>query len=342
MKVILFGATGMVGKSVLRQCLRDPEVEAVLAVGRKPSGEKDPKLRDLVREDMYVAGGELEGYDACFFCLGVSSVGMNEADYTRVTYDLTLVWAKELARVSPAIRFFYVSGLGTGGKSMWARVKGRTETDLLALLPGARMVRLAALRPMHGERSKAPGGAVLLALLAPLWPVLQWLWPDAVITSEELGRALLLAARDTGGKRILESGDLVALGRHPARASTALRTSLWIAQGLLGVTLAGGGIWKLATPIPDLAAKMPWMGQVSPCFLYTTAALDILGGLGVLLPGLTRIKPRLVVGAALGCFALMIGAIVFHLSRGEIAKTPFNVLLAGLALFVAWGRGSRT
>src|SRR5215475_3959736 len=125
-------------------------------------------------------------------------------------------WARALARENAAMRFLYVSDMGTGGKTMWARVKGRTENDLLALLPGAIMIRLGALRPMHGERSKAPGAGVLLALLAPLWPVFQLLWPSGVITTEELGRAMILAARQNsaGSKRVLESADLVALGRR--------------------------------------------------------------------------------------------------------------------------------
>lgn len=218
MKVILFGATGMVGKGVLRQCLLDPDVESVLSIGRKASGVSHPKLRDLVRADMFdfsVNAGELKGYDACFFCLGVSSLRKSEAEYTHLTYDLTMGWAHALARENPAMRFLYVSGMGTGGKAMWARVKGRTEKDLLALLPAAIMIRLGALRPMHGERSKAPGGSVLLTVLSPLWPILQWLWPNGVITTEELGRAMIIAARDGAGARhVLESADLVALGRR--------------------------------------------------------------------------------------------------------------------------------
>ena len=122
-------------------------------------------------------------------------------------------WAHALARVNPAMRFLYVSGMGTGGKAMWAQVKGRVESELLALFPNAIMNRLGALRPMHGERSKAPGGAVLLTLLAPLWPLLQWLWPNGEITTEELGRAMILAVRKGGPERVLESADLVALGR---------------------------------------------------------------------------------------------------------------------------------
>src|SRR5262245_50888562 len=217
MKVILFGATGMVGKSVLRQCLLDPEVESVLSIGRRSSGISHSKLRDLVRADMFdftLTGAEINGLDACFFCLGVSSLRMSEAEYTHFTYDLTMGWAHALARVNPAMRFLYVSGMGTGGKAMWARVKGRTEQELLALFPAAIMIRLGALRPMPGERSKAPGGGVLLTVLSPLWPILQWLWPNSVITSEELGRAMILAVRKGSPKRVLESADLVAFGRR--------------------------------------------------------------------------------------------------------------------------------
>jgi hypothetical protein len=125
---------------------------------------------------------------------------------------------------------------------------------------------------------------------------------------------------------------------HPAKS---LNVILWVVQTLLALTFVGGGLWKLATPIPDLAAKMPWMGQVSPSFLHLTATFDILGGLGVFLPSLTRIKPGLTVVAALGCVALMVAAIIFHFSRGEGANTPFNFVLVALSLFVAWGRRSK-
>ena len=120
-----------------------------------------------------------------------------------------------------------------------------------------------------------------------------------------------------------------------------MNIGLWIVQSLLSLTFAGTGIWKLTTPIPELAAKFPWMGEVSPGFLYATAVFDLLGGLGVLLPSVTRIQPRLAVLAALGCAALQASAIVFHVSRGEAANTPFNFLLVALALFVAWGRHSK-
>jgi hypothetical protein len=124
-------------------------------------------------------------------------------------------------------------------------------------------------------------------------------------------------------------------------SSKVLHIGLWIVQGLLALSFVGGSIWKVVTPIPELASKMPWMGQVSPAFLYVTAAFDLLGGLGVLLPSVTRVKPRLTVMAALGCVALMVCAIVFHVSRGEAANTPFNFVLVALSLFVAWGRWSK-
>jgi hypothetical protein len=123
--------------------------------------------------------------------------------------------------------------------------------------------------------------------------------------------------------------------------SKGLSAALWMVQGLLALTFIGAGIWKLATPIPKLAAMIPWAGQVSPGLLYATAAFDILGGLGIALPSLTRIKPGLTVLAALGCVVLQVSAIVFHFSRGEAANTPFNFLLVALSLFVFWGRRSK-
>lgn len=123
-----------------------------------------------------------------------------------------------------------------------------------------------------------------------------------------------------------------------ARPSKGLDIGLWIVQALLGVTFVGTAIWKLATPIPKLATMIPWAGQVSPAFLYFTAGADLLGGLGIVLPSLTRIKPALTVFAALGCAALQLCAVVFHVSRGEAANTPFNVFLVALSAFVAWGR----
>jgi uncharacterized protein YbjT (DUF2867 family) len=215
MKVILFGATGMVGQGVLRECLVDEGVEAVLAVGRSSPGRTHPKLRALVRKEMFdfaVADADLQGYDACFFCLGVSSAGMGEAEYTRLTYELTLGWARALARINPAMTFIYVSGAGTGGNAMWARVKKRTEDDLLALFPSGYMFRLSALRAIHGERSKTRWARILYALLSPLLPMVGAVAPGAVLTTEELGRAMIRAARHGAPKRVLEGRDLRALG----------------------------------------------------------------------------------------------------------------------------------
>ncbi len=215
MKVILFGATGMVGQGVLRECLLDEGVKGVLAVGRSSAGQTHPKLRELIRKDLFdfgAAGADLQGCDACFFCLGVSSAGMSEADYTRFTFDLTLGWAQVLARINPAMTFVYVSGAGTGGKAMWAQVKGRTENALLALFPSAYMVRLGALRPMHGEVPKTRWTRIGYAVLRPLLPLVQAIAPGAVTTTEELGRAMIRAARQRPPKRVLDGRDLRALG----------------------------------------------------------------------------------------------------------------------------------
>jgi uncharacterized protein YbjT (DUF2867 family) len=215
MKVILFGATGMVGQGVLRECLRDNGVENVLAVGRRSTGLIHPKLREVILKDLFevgVASVDLQGYDACFFCLGVSSAGMSEADYTRQTFDLTMGWARALAGINPAMTFVYVSGAGTGGKAMWAQVKGRTEDALLALFPSAYMVRLGALRALHGEVSKTRWTRISYAVFRPLMPLVQAIAPGAVISTEELGRAMIRAARQGAPKRVLESRDLRALG----------------------------------------------------------------------------------------------------------------------------------
>ncbi len=126
-----------------------------------------------------------------------------------------------------------------------------------------------------------------------------------------------------------------------AKPSKGLHIGLWVVQGLLGLIFVGTALWKFFTPLPELAAKIPWAGQVSPAFLLMTTVVDLLGGLGVVLPSATRVLPRVTVLAAIGCAALQVSAIVFHVSRGETANTPFNVLMVGLSLFVAWGRWSR-
>src|SRR5204863_5923892 len=178
MNVILFGATGMVGQGVLRECLVDPDVEQLLSIVREPSGRSEPKLRELVHRDFFDFSpieNDLAGYDACFFCLGVSSAGMKEADYRRVTYDITLAAARVLARLNPNMTFIYVSGTGTDssekGRSMWARVKGKTENDLLRLpFKAAYMFRPAAIVPLHGIRSKTKLYQAFYTALGPLLP----------------------------------------------------------------------------------------------------------------------------------------------------------------------------
>jgi uncharacterized protein YbjT (DUF2867 family) len=215
MKVILFGATGMVGQGALRECLLDDGIESVLAISRSSTHQTQPKLRELLLKDLFdfnAAGDNVKGYDACFFCLGVSAAGMSEADYTRLTFDLAMGWAQVLAEINPAMTFIYVSGAGTGGKAMWAQVKGRTEEVLLALFPNAYMFRLAALRPMHGEVSKTRWTRISYALFHPLLPLVRAIAPAAVITTEELGRAMIRVARQGAPKRVLENRDLRALG----------------------------------------------------------------------------------------------------------------------------------
>ena len=215
MKVILFGATGMVGQGVLRECLSDDGIETVLAVGRSSTGLVHPKLRELILKDMFdfgVASADLQGYDACFFCLGVSVAGMSETDYTHLTYDLIMGWAHKLAEINPAMTFVYVSGAGTGGKSMWAQVKGRTENALLALFPSAYMVRLGALRAMNGEVSKTRWTRIAYTVFRPLLPLLWAIAPGTIINTEELGRAMIRLARQGAPKRVLENRELRALG----------------------------------------------------------------------------------------------------------------------------------
>jgi uncharacterized protein YbjT (DUF2867 family) len=219
MKVLLFGSTGMVGQGVLRECLLDPDVDAVLAVGRAATGTKDAKLRELVRTDLYDLAAdesELRGLDACFFCLGVSSAGMLEADYRRVTYDLTLSIARTLARLNPGMTFIYVSGAGTDGSErgriMWARVKGATENALMKLpFKSAVMFRPAGIVPRHGITSKTTLYRVGYALTRPLWPALHAAFPRFVTDTEQLGRAMLAVAKRGSPKPILETRDINAL-----------------------------------------------------------------------------------------------------------------------------------
>ena len=201
MNVILFGATGMIGQGVLRECLRDERVERVLAVGRTALGVEHPKLREVVQADLTdlsAIGAELATYDACFFCLGVSSVGMKEDAYRRITYDLTLAVARPLAAANPELAFIYVSGQGTDsseqGRSMWARVKGKTENDLLQLPFQAYMFRPGFVQPVDGVVSKTRLYRAAYAITGPLIPLFRRLAPNTVNDNRQIGRAMLAAA----------------------------------------------------------------------------------------------------------------------------------------------------
>ena len=221
MKVILFGATGMVGQGVLRECLRDPRVASVLAIGRSPLGQSHEKLQELQHgdfADFSSLAAELSGWDACLFCLGVSSVGMTETDYRRVTYGYTLAAAETLAKLNPGLTFLYVSGLGTDstehGRSMWARVKGQTENALLRLpFKAVYLFRPGFIQPLHGITSKTRLYRIIYAVTAPLASLLQWLAPNAMTTTEHLGRAMLQVAAKGYPRPILETQDINQAGR---------------------------------------------------------------------------------------------------------------------------------
>ena len=219
MKVILFGATGMVGQGVLRECLLDSGVEQVLVIGRSATGQQHMKLQEILSADLFDLSAverSLSGFDACFFCLGVSAAGMSEQDYRRLTYDLTLSVAKTLSRLNPGVTFVYVSGAGTDSsersRMMWARVKGKTENDLLKMpFRAAYMFRPGYIQPLHGIRTKTKWYGVLYAVMGPLYPLWKRLLPKYVTTTECVGRAMLNVARHGAPKRCLENEDINGL-----------------------------------------------------------------------------------------------------------------------------------
>jgi uncharacterized protein YbjT (DUF2867 family) len=219
MKVVVFGASGMVGQGVLRECLLDPEIDSVLAVGRSTTERDHAKLREVLHADLLDLSAiepDLTGLDACFFCLGSSAAGRSEPEYRRVNHDMPLAVARTLVRLDPAITFVYVSGAGTDssgkGRSMWARVKGETENALLALpFKAAYMFRPGYIQPMHGIRSKTGWYRVLYASMGWLYPVIKALAPTMATTTEQLGRAMVAAAKHGAPKRVLEGRDINAL-----------------------------------------------------------------------------------------------------------------------------------
>src|ERR1700733_244830 len=219
MNVLLFGATGMVGQGVLRECLLDPAVQRVVTIGRTPTGAHELKLDEIVHPDLWHYSeieSELSGFDACFFCLGVSSAGMKEEEYARVTYGITMAAAETLSRLNPQMTFIYVSGAGTDtserGRIMWARVKGTTENALRRLpFKSAYMFRPGIIEPLHGVRSKTLAYRIGYTLTSPLMPLLRRAFPNFILTTEQIGLAMLAVAKRGAPKQILETKDTRAV-----------------------------------------------------------------------------------------------------------------------------------
>ena len=215
MKIILTGATGMVGEGVLLECLAHPEIEKVLIVGRRHYDLAHPKLDELLVPDFFdLAGAEsrLTGYDACFFCSGVSSVGMKEPEFTRVTYDLTLHFAKTVSALNPGMAFTYVSGAMTDGtekgRLMWARVKGKTENDLMKLpFKGVYNFRPGFMKPTPGQKSIKS----TYRLMGALYPLLRVLMPGQILTLQQVGRAMINCVKTSRAGGVLEIQDIRAM-----------------------------------------------------------------------------------------------------------------------------------
>lgn len=224
MKVLIFGATGMVGQAALRECLAAADVELVQTVGRTPTGQQHPKLRELVHADMWhydAVDADLAGFDACFFSIGVTSSGMNEKTYTHLTYDMTLAAADVLARLNPRMVFVYVSGAGADSteksRIMWERVRGKTENALLKLpFRGVYIFRPGMIQPLDGIKSKTSAYRIFYSLAKPLLPLLRAALPNQVLTTRQVGQAMLAVVRNGAQKRVLESADIARLGRDAA------------------------------------------------------------------------------------------------------------------------------
>jgi uncharacterized protein YbjT (DUF2867 family) len=224
MKVVLFGATGMVGQGVLRECLLDSGVDAVLSIGRRKLGEQRAKLRELVLENLTDYSGledQLTGYDACYFCLGVTSVGMSEADYRSITRDIAVAAAKALLARNPRMTYVLVSGEGADttekGSVMWARVKGEAENAIMALPFQQKFVfRPGIIRPLHGIRSRTTAYRIGYVVMAPVLPLLTAAFPKKITTTERIGRAMLNITRHGFEKTVLRNSDINAAAAMPA------------------------------------------------------------------------------------------------------------------------------
>lgn len=219
MNVLLFGATGMVGQGVLRECLLDPDVRSVVSVVRRATGRQHAKLREIVHRDFHdfsTVERQLSGLDACFFCLGVTSAGLNEAQYSAVTYDITVAAAETLVKLNPGMTFVFVSGAGSDstekGRVTWARVKGKAENAVLRTPFAASYVfRPGVIQPLHGVRSRTWLYRVFLSLIKPLLPFIVRRFPKYVTTTEQIGRAMLGVARHGAPKRVLDTQDINAV-----------------------------------------------------------------------------------------------------------------------------------
>ncbi|MFE4709230.1 NAD(P)H-binding protein [Paenibacillus sp. NPDC056722] len=217
MKVVLYGATGMIGQLALRECLLDPEVEQVVAIVRKSTGKQHSKYQEIVLPDISDLSSVKEkvtGFDACLYLIGVSSTGMSEAEYTRITNEMTIKAAKQLVKLNPNMKIIYVSGMGADsteqGKEMWARVEGKTENTLLSMpFEAAYMLRPGAILPMHGERSKTTQYRILYNIMKPLNPLLKRM--KSVVTSEQLGQVIVHLAKKGTTKEVLEREQLKEL-----------------------------------------------------------------------------------------------------------------------------------
>jgi uncharacterized protein YbjT (DUF2867 family) len=212
MRIILFGATGMVGTGTLREALVDPDVDAVLSVSRRSCGVQHSKLRELLIPDLFdfaAVENELRGWDACLWAVGVSSVGLDETAYARVTEDLTLRWARALLRLNPVFSFCYCSAAGAGSSVMWARVRRRVEDALRAMpFKHSGCVRPGFIQPGPGIRTQVQIYQALIVVFRPLFPLLVWAAPAWATTSERLGRAMLRVVQGRADRYILESADI--------------------------------------------------------------------------------------------------------------------------------------
>jgi len=222
MNVLVFGATGMVGQGVLREALLDPGVTRVVTVGRRATGVQSPKLRELVQANLFhleSIEADLTGFDACFYCLGVTSVGMSEADYTRITYDLTMAVAETLARLNPQMTFIFLSGAGADGSEqrrlMWSRVKGRAENGVARLpFKAAYTFRPGIIQPRYGNTARTGWFRAIYMAADPLLSALRWIAPSFVLTTDQIGLAMLEVVRRGAPKGVLEAADISSIARQ--------------------------------------------------------------------------------------------------------------------------------